>query len=51
MGTDEDGNGDGDEDGIGDGGGEAKKRIKPHNNRRRDEALLSRTRHHLSNRG
>ena len=48
---DEDGNGDGNEDGIGEGEGEAKKRKKPHNNCRSDQALLFRTRHHLCRQG
>ena len=48
---DEDGNGDENNGGIEEGGGEVKKRKKPHKNYRRDQALLFRTRHHLSRQG
>ena len=48
---DEDGNRDGNEDGIGEGGRKAKKRKKPHNSCRHDQALLLRTRHHLCRQG
>ena len=46
-----DGNRDGNEDGIGEGGRKAKKRKKPHNSCRHDQALLLRTRHHLCRQG
>ena len=44
---DADVNGEGNEDGAREGGGEAKKRKKPHDSCRRNQALLFRTRHHL----
>ena len=48
---DEDGNEDGNEGEIEEGGGEVKKRKKPRKNCRRDQALLSRTSHHVGKRG
>ena len=44
---DADVNGEGNEDGAREGGGEAKKRKKPRDSCRRNQALLFRTRHHL----
>ena len=46
-----DGDEDGNEEGIGVGGGEVKKRKKPDNNCRRDQALSFRTHHHLCKQG